>query len=141
MRARLDDAMLQTGGALSFRGLLSANAKDASPLSAFIAKESPVPRWLVDAIPTKRLQIRGELRAGPSDFEVRSLVARAEGSSVDFEFQKQAARKQWAMLLEAGPVRAGIAAGDGGTQVVLFNAGPWFQRQTAALRAIDSRGR
>ena len=126
---------------MSFRGLLSANAKDASPLSAFVAKESPVPRWLVNAIPTKQLQITGEFRAGPAGFAVRSLVAKAEGSSVDFEFEKLAQRKEWAMLLEAGPVRAGIGAGDAGTQVVLLNAGPWFQRQTAALRAIESGGR
>ena len=141
VRARLDKALLSTAGGLSFRGLLSANAKDASPLGAFIAKQSPVPRWLIDAIPTHRLQITGDLHAGPSVLEVRSLVAKAEGSSVEFEYARLAQWKEWAMLLEAGPVRAGIRSGDGGTQVVLFNAGPWFEEQTAALRAIASRSR
>jgi hypothetical protein len=141
VRARLDRALLSLGQSVPFHGLFSANAKDASPLGAFIAKESPVPRWLVDAIPTNRLQITGDVLAGPSTFEVRSLVAKADGSSVNFEFESLAEWTEWAMLLEAGPIRAGIRAGDGGTQVVLFDARPWFQRQTEVLRAIESRGR
>jgi hypothetical protein len=141
VRSRFDSARLSTGQGVHFRGLVSATAKDATPVGAFIAKESPVPRWLVDAVPTDRLRITGEVLAGPSAFEVRSLEARADGSSVDFEFGKLADWKEWVLLLDAGPVRAGLRAGDGGAQFVLFNAGPWFQEQTAALRVIETRGR
>jgi hypothetical protein len=141
VRSRFDSARLSTAKGLRFRGLVSATAKDATPVGAFIAKESPVPRWLVDAVPTDRLRITGEVLAGPSAFEVRSLEARADGSSVDFEFGKLADWKEWVLLLDAGPVRAGLRAGDGGAQFVLFNAGPWFQEQTAALRVIETRGR
>ncbi len=141
VRARVDDGALSTGKGLRFHGFLSANAKDASPLAAFIAKESPVPRWLVDAVPTKRLQITGDVCVGPSVLVVRALQAKADGSSVDFEFESLEQWTEWAMLLQAGPVRAGVRAGDGGTEVVLFNAEPWYREQIAVLRAIESRGR
>ncbi len=125
VRARVDDGALSTGDGMTFRGSLSANAKDASPLAAFIAKESPVPRWLVDAVPTKRLQITGDVRLGPSVLVVRALQAKADGSSVELEFESLPQWSEWAMLLEAGIVHAGVRAGDGGTEVVLFNAEPW----------------
>ena len=141
-RIRLADARLNTGGgALQFRAQMSATAKDASPVSAFLAKVTPLPRWLLDAVPTSHLRIAGEIRARPSVFEVRSVQARADGSSVDFEFEKLANWKEWALLLEAGPVHAGVRSGDGGTEVVLFNAQRWFKEQASAFRTNASRGR
>jgi hypothetical protein len=141
-RVRLADARLSTGeGSLEFRARMTATAKDASPVAAFLAKVTPLPRWLIDAVPTTGLRVEGELRARPSVFEVRSVKARSDGSTVDFEFEKLAYWKEWALLLEAGPVHAGVRSGDGGTEVVLFNAQPWFNAQTAALRANASRER
>jgi hypothetical protein len=142
VRVRLADARLSTGeGPLQFRARMTGAAKDASPVSAFLAKVTPLPRWLIDAVPTTDLRVEGEIRARPSVFEVRSVKARSDGSSVDFEFERLAYWKEWALLLEAGPVHAGVRSGDGGTEVVLFNAQPWFNAQTAALRANASRER
>jgi hypothetical protein len=142
VRVALADARLAFGGgAPRFRALTLATAKDASPVSAFLAKVTPLPRWLIDAVPTNDLRVEGEIQARPSVFEVRSVKARSEGSSVDFEFERLASWKEWAMLLEAGPVHAGVRSGDGGTEVVLFNAQPWFEAQTAAFRTNASRER
>lgn len=143
LRLRLPEARLSLGEAPNaaphLRALLSATAKDASPVSAFLAKVTPLPRWLLDAVPTKNLRAEGEIRARPSVFEVRSVKARSDGSTVDFEFEKLAYWKEWALLLEAGQVHAGVRAGDGGTEVVLFNAEPWFRAQTSSFRANASR--
>jgi hypothetical protein len=87
------------------------------------------------------LRVEGEIRLRPSIFEVRQVKARSEGSSVDFEFEKLAYWKEWALLLESGAVHAGVRSGDGGTEVVLFNAQPWFKAQTAAFRTNASRER
>jgi hypothetical protein len=124
-----------------FHARVSAAAKDASPVSAFLGKVTPLPRWLIDAVPTQNVELKGELRARPSAFEVRSLEATSNGSTVDFEFEKLAYWKEWAVLVQAGAVHAGVRSGDGGTEVVLFNAGPWFDAQTAAFRANAARVR
>jgi hypothetical protein len=141
-RLRLADArlVLADEGA-QFHALMSATAKDASPVSALLVKVTPLPRWLIDAVPTHDLRVEGEVRLRPSIFEVRHVKARSEGSSVDFEFEKLANWKEWALLLESGAVHAGVRSGDGGTEVVLFDAQPWFKAQTAAFRTNASRER
>jgi hypothetical protein len=140
VRVRAHEAKLDLKGpSPRIRALFTGNAKDASPVSAFLAKVTPLPRWLIDAVPTKDLQLQGEILARPSALEVRSVQARSDGSRVDFEFERLAYWKEWAVLVQAGSVHAGVRAGDGGTEAVLFNAVPWFDAQTAAFRANAAR--
>lgn len=139
-RATLPQALLDARGGLRFRGQIAANAKDASPLAAIVAKNTAIPRWILSAISTDGLVATGQLVVSPSTFQARSVTARSAGIDLGFELAQLGTEQEWALLLDVGAVSAGIdASSNSATDVLLFGAKPWFEKKTASLRAVERR--
>lgn len=138
-RATLLDAALNATSGLRFRGQVTANAKDASPLAAIIAKNTAIPRFVLDAISTEGLVATGNMLVSPSTFQARSVTAHATGIDVGFELAELGAEQEWALLLDVGAVCAGIDVSGSQTDVLLFGARPWFEKKSASLRAVERR--
>jgi hypothetical protein len=139
-KAHLDEATVRIHPDLRFRTRFRAQARDASPLTAYVASNTAIPRWLIDTVSTKQLDVTGEVLVSPTVFALRSVQARARGADVGFEMSTIGADKEWALLLDLGAVVAGIGDDDGTTQVLLFGARPWFQQRTESLQALEQRG-
>jgi hypothetical protein len=139
-RVHLDDATVRIHPDVRFRTRFTAQARDASPLTAYVASNTAIPRWLIGTVSTKQLDVTGEVLVSPSVFALRSVQAHARGADVGFEMSTIGADKEWALLLDLGAVVAGIGNDDGSTQVLLFGARPWFQQRTESLQALERRG-
>jgi hypothetical protein len=139
-RVRLRQATLALLPDVRLRTYLTAAARDGSPLTALVTDNTALPQWLLDVVSTKGLEATGELVVTPSVFALRSVVAHAEGVDIGFEFGKIGeARKEWALLLDLGVALAGVDVANGGTQVLLFGARPWFQAKVASLERVERR--
>jgi hypothetical protein len=138
-RVHLRDATVRLLPELRVRTQLSAEARDASPLTALVASNTAIPQWLLSAVSTKQLAVTGEVLLTPSVFAVRSMQAHAEGADVGFELSSIRADRDWALLLDLGAVVAGVDVANGKSQVLLFGARPWFQRKAASLQAAEQR--
>ncbi len=132
-------ALLDAREGLRFRGTVAANAKNAAPLAALVAKSTVIPKWVLDTISTEGLLATGELLVTPSTFQARSVSAHAAGIDLGFELAELGAEREWALLLDVGAVVAGVDMTAGQTDVLLFGAKPWFERKTASLRAVERR--
>jgi hypothetical protein len=139
-RVELMDSELRAAPDFALRARLHAKAKDASPAAAMIANATPVPEWVLRAVPLNDLDLACEIRAGPSSLEVRSLTAHGQADLVEFEYAKRNRTAEWAVLVEAGMIHAGFHGGEGGTQFVLLGARPWFEEKVATLRAREIGG-
>jgi hypothetical protein len=138
-RAQLRDASVRIHPEVRFRTRLSAEAKDASPVTALVASNTAIPQWLMNAVSTKQFEVTGGILMTSSVFAVRSLQAHAQGADVGFELSKIRANKDWALLLDIGAVVAGVDVANGKTQLLLFGARPWFQQKAAWLQAVEQR--
>ncbi len=138
-RATLPQAFLDARSGLRFRAQVAANAKDASPLAAIVAKNTAVPRWVINAISTEGFVATGQLVVGPATLQARSVTARAAGIDLGFELAQLGPAQEWALLVDVGAVTAGIDVSDHQTDVLLFGAKPWFEKKTASLRAVERR--
>ena len=138
-RATLAQAILDARSGLRFRGHVTASAKDASPLVAVVAKNTAIPRLVLNAISTEGLVATGDMLVSPSTFQARSVTAHAAGIDLGFELAELGTEEEWALLLDVGVVCAGIDVGGGQTDVLLFGAKPWFERKSASLRAVERR--
>jgi hypothetical protein len=138
-RMQLRDATARLQPEVRIRTHISAEAKDASPLTALIAGNTAIPQWVMDAVSTKQFQVTGEVLVTPSVFAVRSVQAHADGADVGFELSKIREDKDWALLLDLGAVVAGVDVANGKTQVLLFGARPWFRQKVAWLQTVEQR--
>jgi hypothetical protein len=134
-RVRLREAMVRIQPEVRIRTHLTAEAKDASPLTALIAGNTAIPQWVLDAVSTKQFEVTGEVLMTPSVFALRSVQAHAEGADVGFELSKIREDKDWALLLDIGAV----VVANGKTQLLLFGARPWFQQKQAWLQQVELR--
>jgi hypothetical protein len=137
-RGELRDATLRLLGGLRFRSELHLAAEDASPIAAVLAAGTPVPKWVLDAVPMKGLVADGELRLTPSSLEIRSLAAHGGSDTVRLEYTKLDSTKAWALYVEAGLLRAGFQAGEPGTPFVLFKVKPWFDEKVNELKMREA---
>ena len=127
--ATLLDVALNATSGLRLRGQVTANAKDASPLAAMIAKNTAIPRFVLDAISTEGLVATGNMLVNPSTFQAESVTAHAAEIDVGFELAELGAEQEWALLLDVGAVCAGIDVSGSQTEVLLFGATPWFREE------------
>jgi hypothetical protein len=138
---RLEQATLRVSPRPRFSTTFRAASKDGSPLTALVADNTAIPRWLIEAVSTRSLEATGALLVTPSVLAVRSVNAHARGVDVALELAKIRGRPQeWALLVDLGIALAGIDVTEGRTQVLLFGARPWFQAKVAALEALEHRG-
>jgi hypothetical protein len=138
-RVTMREGVLDARSGLRLRAQVTANAKDASPLAAFVAKNTAIPRWVVGAISTTGFVASGEILVAPSTFQARAVSAHATGIDLGFELARLGAEKEWALLVDVGPVCAGIDVSGSQTDVLLFGAKPWFEKKTASLRGVERR--
>ena len=136
----MDEAAVRIHPDVRFRTRFTAQARDASPLTAYVASNTAIPRWLIGTVSTKQLDLTGEVLASPTVFALRSVQAHARGADVGYEMSTIGAHKEWALLLDLGAVVAGIGNDDGSTQVLLFGARPWFRQRTESLHALERPG-
>ncbi|HLK40105.1 MAG TPA: hypothetical protein VKU41_25290 [Polyangiaceae bacterium] len=133
-RVELQNARFDTQNP-RFSATLLAHAKDASPLTSIVKSNTAIPNWLIDAVSTKGLEVKGEVLAGPSTFEARSVTARTEGIDADVEYGKSGPKNEWAMLLDIGVLSAGFHGCAGRkTEVQLLDARRWFEEKAASVK-------
>ncbi len=119
-----------------------ARAKDASLIASILATISPLPKWALALVPMNDLHASGETVVGPSLLEVRSLTARGGMDAARFEYDAgEGPDPAWVALVEAGPVCLAADQLHGGSQVILFNARPWFEARASEVRAHEQEGR
>jgi hypothetical protein len=116
-------------------------AQNGSPIAAMIAAETPVPKWIVDAVPMNDLRAEAELRLSPASLQIRSLTAHGGTDTVQAEYTTSRGATAWALAVEAGPVRAGFHSADGASQLVLFGVQPWFASQVVSVKAREAAAR
>jgi hypothetical protein len=133
-RVSIGDAQLRLKGGERFRANVHVTAENASPVQAFLARVTPVPRWVLDAFPTDNLRVDGEIRETSSSLEARSVVAVSRGTSVRLEYAKHDADKEGMALVSSGSLRLGVNLAGAGQKFLLFGAESWFERRVAALR-------
>ena len=139
-RLRLQQASLCLRPSLRFSTRLSAAAKDGAPLTALVADNTAIPKWLIEIVSTKRLRATGEVLVTPSVLAVRSVEAHAQGADFDFELGKIRSEKpEWALLLDLGAAVAGVDVTEGHTQVLLFGARPWYRAKVESIQADERR--
>jgi hypothetical protein len=135
--ARLDlpKASMSLRGGFHLDAQILVHAQDASPITALLESHAAFAAKLaIGVVSTTDLRASGEIVVAPSAFEVRSVVARADGLGMSFEMAKLGQERIGAALLVAGPVRAGVDLHNDSTSVMLEGAEPWFVAKTAALR-------
>jgi hypothetical protein len=140
-RVSLPVAAVALGERPRLEARIVARTEDASPLAALIASQSATPKWALDALSTKGLEITGDLVAAKSLLEARGVRARSEGVDVGFELARRGEDERWAALVAAGPLRLGVGEAGGKTELRLVDAQPWFLRSIVAIRREDAPAR
>jgi hypothetical protein len=134
-RMEIAPCTLRLPGGPAFDGQIHFTARDASPITAFIASQTPLPAWVMNAfVPMAGLDVNGRVRGGPSGLAIRSLVARGGGNTVQLEYDSRAKDEEWALLVEAGALGASLHVRDGHTEFVLSDARSWYENKVASLR-------
>ncbi len=134
--ARLPRATVSLGPAPGANLSFAANARDGSPVVSAAAKASSVPRWIMNLVPLNALSVAGDLVASPTLIELPSIRAESRGATVEFCYAKgpPPSDGKWALLVETGIFHVGVH-GNGGAGLVPVNARPWFEGESAAIRA------
>jgi len=132
--------VVSTRGGARLRAQLAGRAKDAGPFVSWIQSRADLGTKLaLGVLPTAGLETSGEILLTPAAVEARSIRARADGFDMSLEFAKLRHTRTCALMLDIGPVRAGVDMTDGTTRVMLFGAEPWFASRVAALRALEGK--
>jgi hypothetical protein len=134
-RAELQRAIFDPKNGMHLRADIRATAKDASPIALAVARDTPVPSWLVNAVSTKGFEATGEILATPSAFEARSVKAHAEGVDARFAFLHRPRATQWILWVNLGLLEVGVHSDDGKADVVVLGARSWFDQGAATLQA------
>jgi hypothetical protein len=135
LRAELRSGLLESKGGLHLRADLAVQAKDASPVAAAIASDTPLPSWLVNAVSTKGFESDAKILVSPAAFEARDVDARAQGIDARFAFLRRSPQTDWALYVDLGALTAGVGSHDGKAAVVLLGARSWFDERAATIRA------
>jgi hypothetical protein len=136
-RVGLGDAELSLAHAPRFRSKIHLSAQNGSPIAAMVADSTPVPKWVIDAVPMNDLRADADVRVAPESLQVRSLTAHGGTDTVQAEYASLRGATAWALSVEAGPVRAGFHVADGKSQLVLFGVQPWFESQVVSVKARE----
>ncbi len=137
--AELPLAELRAADGPAFHARMHLSASDASPISALVASQTPIPRWLLAAIPMNHLEVTGELLADPRTLDVRSLSAQGGSDRIELEYTSQNKRTEWALLAEAGPFGTSFHMQNGHMDFVLVDARAWYEERVAMLRESSPR--
>lgn len=138
--ARVDvpQATVSLRGGARVNARVLVRAQDASPITALLESHADVAAKLaLGVVSTSDLHASGDIVAGPSAFEARSFVIRADGLGMDFEMAKLGRERMGAAYLVVGPVHAGVDLRNDSTRVMLFGAEPWFVAKRTAMRARE----
>jgi hypothetical protein len=135
LRGELRRGLFDAKGGLHLRADVAVQAKDASPITAAIVSQTPLPSWLVDAVSTRGFETNGQLLVSPAVFEARDVDARAQGVDARFAFLRRSRRTEWALYVDLGALKAGVDSQDGKAGVVLLDARSWFEARAATMRA------
>jgi hypothetical protein len=127
-------ATVRLAGGAGLFARVAMDAKDATPAEALVAQVTGVPRWLLEADPMGELKAQGEIRAGPSTLEVRSVEARGGSASLSLEYAKHGADAQGAALVHVGILGLGLKLAGTGPSLVLVGAQSWFERKVKTMR-------
>lgn len=139
-KAWLDDGWFSLGGGPRLRGHVVLHAKDASPLESVVAERIPtIASWAMRVVPTGDLDASGEVFVTPAAVEARSVWARSDAFDLGLELLALGRRKDGALLLDVGAVRAAVDLSSGRGNVILVGAGPWFAAKSASVRAAGRR--
>ncbi len=135
VRAELRRAIFESKQGPHLRADVQLQARDASPLTAAVSRDTPLPSWLVNAVSTANFDTRGEILVSPSAIEARAVDARAKGVDASFAFLTRAPETDWALFVDLGLLKAGVGSHDGKGAVVLLGARSWFDERAATIRA------
>ena len=136
-RADVSTSVLRMGPTASLRAHLQGFAKDGSPLTVALSQSAGIPKFLMDLVSTKALEVSGDLVVAPSIFEARSIRAHGDGFDANLEYAALGPQKRWALALDLGLVRVGVHSADDHTEVVLFDVMPWFDARVASLQSSE----
>ncbi|MEO6418901.1 MAG: hypothetical protein ABIP39_05810 [Polyangiaceae bacterium] len=137
-RLLFPEATMRLQSGFRFKSGLRLSAKDAAPLTRIVEEHSPIPSWLLHAIPTNDLNAVGYAYVTPASLELRAIEAHAGGVNVQMEYAHGVpanAAKDGAILIEYGPVHVGVDLKAEGSDVVLVSPERWFKERTEGLRS------
>ncbi len=137
-RVALRQATLRLKDVIRFKGNVGVSAKDASPATTLVSQSTPLPEWLVKAIPTDRVEGQGYVFAAESSLELRGFGVKGGGVSVLLEYADLLAGKDGAILVDYGPFAAGIDLSEKNSGIVLADADHWFKIKSEGMRARPS---
>lgn len=125
---------MRTQGGVRFEANVHAAAKDASPATALVAQNTPVPAWAANMFRMPVLDAAAALRVARSSFEVRSLLAHGARTSVRAEHTKRDGQQD-------GPFSSTSAGSTSGTnspraQRAGCCADGWLDCAVATLRDV-----
>ncbi len=130
----LREAKLRTSGGVRFDAKAQLTAKDASLATVLVAQNSAVPSWATNIFRMPALEADADILVGPALLEVRSLIARGGGTSVQAEYMKRDGRQDGAVFLDLGWISLGYDLSDGASGLVLVGPEGWFRRKSAGMR-------
>ncbi len=104
-------------------------AMDASPATELFSQNAGIPPWVANVFRMPALHADAEVRATPSSFEVRSLLARGGTTSLRAEYSRHAGHEHGGLLMDLGWIGLGYGFGDGATGLVLVDAASWSGEQ------------
>jgi hypothetical protein len=141
-RLSLSDAELELSDRGRFRAAVHVTAANASPAQALLARETVVPRWVLDTFHMDDLRADGEIRGTPSSLEARSIVVKGSGNGIHLEYAAHDADKQGMALLSTSSLHLGFTLAGPGKPFQIFSgeesAESWFGHQVAILRAREN---
>ncbi len=132
-RVDLPAAHLRVEGGLDFTASLVAACRDARPVVALIAADSPLPGWAAGLVSEDGLKATAQLHVSAARTFLRGLRAKVGPFSIAADFLKQGARPRSLLLVQRAPFAVGIDAREGSTSIVLLDATGWFERAEAEL--------
>jgi hypothetical protein len=131
---RLEDAVLRTGGGVTFGTKIHLTAKDATPATVLVSQNAGVPAWAADVFRMAVLDATADLRFRGSSIEVQSLVAHGGDKSIRMEYAIRDARTEGALLADLGWIQFGYDLTDGATGLVLLSPEKWFDQKASTMR-------
>jgi hypothetical protein len=137
-KLELHDATLRRSGGLRFDAKAHLTAKDATPGTLLVSQNTAVPSWAADVVQMPVLRADARLTVLSRTFDLRSIVAHGEDSSLRAEYAEQNGQKDGGVLIDLGWLRFGYDLADGAPGLVLTGSEGWFERKRAAMSARAS---
>lgn len=123
----------------SFDARVRFTADDASPLLALALKDS-LPGFLVDLVRAPRLDARARVTLAPDTLAVREIEAHGGDVGVRGSVVVRGERQEGGLVVEKGPVSAGVDFADDGASLELFDLDDWLKSErTKAKHLLEER--